>query len=323
MRRTAIAAVVATLVMISLGGLVTSRDAGLSIPDGVSNHGALFPLEQVRDGYVNPEGRQYKGGEVLTELLHRYWGWLLGLGILQLAVTSSRLGKGEPARKLAWGAAALVALQGAIGAAGVVLKQPSGLVVPHAMLAQALLAVLVAIVSLTAPRRGAGSAATGGDLREGAVRSVFHGTLALAVLTYAQTLFGSAYRHVDAIAALAIHLVIGLTIVLLTAGVVTRIQTWRSTLPSLARFATAQATLLMVQLFLGFLAWLFRRPKNTAGDRPLETLLFPTLHVLTGALLFSGFVWLTFETGKLFSEIHARSAERSPVETLAPHALRS
>jgi heme A synthase len=58
------AVAVATLVMISLGALVTSRDAGLSIPDGVSNHGTVLPAEQLRSGYVTPEGRVYKGEEV-------------------------------------------------------------------------------------------------------------------------------------------------------------------------------------------------------------------------------------------------------------------
>jgi heme A synthase len=295
LRALALAAAAGTLVMIALGALVTSLDAGLSIPDGVSNHGAVVPAEQLRSGYVTPEGREYSGGEVLTELQHRYVGWPLGVTILALAVAATRVKASPMVRRLAWAAALVVALQGAVGALGVELKQPAVLVIPHAFLAQALLALTVSLAVLT--RRPSRDGSRLGSFRgAGALHA---GLVALTGLTFAQTLLGAAFRHANSGLALAAHVALALLLVLLTAWAATRAQDARTADPALPRAAALQGALLMAQVFLGFLAWLFRVPKNSDLERGAASIVIPTLHVLTGALLLAGFVALTWRVRAL------------------------
>lgn len=124
----------ATLCLIGVGGLVTSKGVGMSVPDWPTTYGYnmfLFPISK------------WVGG-IREEHSHRLFASWVGLLTTILAVW---LWLKEERRWLRWlGVAAFfcVVLQGVLGGLRVVLKMDN-LGIPHAGLAQGFLCLLVAI----------------------------------------------------------------------------------------------------------------------------------------------------------------------------------
>lgn len=124
----------ATLCLIGVGGLVTSKGVGMSVPDWPTTYGYnmfLFPISK------------WVGG-IREEHTHRLFASWVGLLTTILMVW---LWIKEERRWLRWlGVAAFfsVILQGVLGGLRVVLKMDN-LGIPHAGLAQAFLCLLVAI----------------------------------------------------------------------------------------------------------------------------------------------------------------------------------
>jgi cytochrome c oxidase assembly protein subunit 15 len=309
LRRFSVVVAVVAFVMISIGATVTSRDAGLSIPDGVTNHGGLVPVEQLRSGYVADSGRRYSGADVFSEYFHRAVGWTLGTLTIALAILIYRKDRRPALRRLGIAAVALVALQGAVGALGVILKQPTAMVVPHALLAQTFLALLATIVYFT---RASDNPL---PVEAPAVRK---GTGAFIVFAALQVFFGALYRHDNSPAGLVVHIVGALLFAATAAWFSTVVQSsdiravQRLSKPSLALGAA-----LMLQIFLGFLAWLFRRPKNGGLERDVASILFPTLHVTLGACITSASVVMWVHGRQIINLAHAPSERASKVETTA------
>ncbi|MBI2949809.1 MAG: COX15/CtaA family protein [Verrucomicrobia bacterium] len=136
LNRFAVFTALATLILIGIGGLVTSHEAGLSVPDWPTTYGYnmfLFPPS-------------YWMGGILYEHTHRLFASFVGLLTTILAVW---LWIKEPRRWVQWlGVAAFfgVVLQGVLGGLRVTLLQNSlGFV--HATAAQLFL-LLVGIIAL-------------------------------------------------------------------------------------------------------------------------------------------------------------------------------
>lgn len=162
------------------GALVTSNDAGLSVPDWPLSHGSLFP-EMV--------------GGVLYEHSHRLVAATVGLLTLILAIW---LGRAEPRlqiRRLGWVALGLVLTQALLGGVGVLLFLPLAISVMHACLAQLFFCVLVAIALMTGPswRDRSLSYRRPGEYRH---ETLFAGVAAATV--YLQLILGALLRHMGA-----------------------------------------------------------------------------------------------------------------------------
>lgn len=129
-----------TLLLIALGGLVTSKGAGMAVPDWPTTYGQnmfLFPPSQ------------WTGG-IFYEHTHRLMGSWVGLLTVVLALW---LWRSEPRawmRRLGWIALFLVILQGVLGGLRVVLfKNEIGIF--HAGLAQSFLSLLTVIALACSP----------------------------------------------------------------------------------------------------------------------------------------------------------------------------
>ena len=99
------AAAVATFVLVILGGLVTSNDAGLAVPDWPSSFGSnmfLFPLARMAGG-------------IYYEHAHRLLGALVGLTTLVLAIYVLASRRGRAPSLVAVLAFLLVCFQGVLG----------------------------------------------------------------------------------------------------------------------------------------------------------------------------------------------------------------
>ncbi|MHC1769790.1 MAG: heme A synthase [Verrucomicrobiia bacterium] len=170
-----------TLLLIGLGGLVTSKGAGMAVPDWPTTYGYnmfLFPVHL------------WKGG-IFYEHTHRLLASFVGLLTTILAVW---LWIRDSRRWLRWlGVAAFVAVvaQGVLGGLRVTLfKDELGIV--HASLGQAFL-VLLSLIALFASGRGAQLASA---LRQYPISRALRWMAGIAtVLILVQLILGATMRH--------------------------------------------------------------------------------------------------------------------------------
>jgi cytochrome c oxidase assembly protein subunit 15 len=170
----------ATLLLICSGGMVTSKDAGLAVPDWPTTFGYnvfFFPVSQ------------WVGG-IFFEHTHRLIASVIGFLTIILAVWLWR-SKAEPwIKTLGWVSLGAVVLQGVLGGLRVkLLKDEIGIF--HACLAQAFLGMVVVIALATSPtwRR---LSQTGSTIPR---RSLAILALVASGLIYGQLALGATMRH--------------------------------------------------------------------------------------------------------------------------------
>ncbi len=174
------------LMVISIGGLVTSKGVGMAVPDWPTTYGYnmfFFPI------------RLWDGG-IFHEHLHRLVASGLGLLTLILAAWASFVRSSRSIRILVWVAAALVIVQGVLGGKRVLLNGIDFLGMPgsiffgvlHATTAQLFLGLLAVIALLTHPRWRAELRQLPGARRGGWVA-------ALTALTLLQLMIAATMRH--------------------------------------------------------------------------------------------------------------------------------
>jgi cytochrome c oxidase assembly protein subunit 15 len=176
-------AALATLCLIGVGGIVTSKGVGMSVPDWPNSYGYnmfLFPVSK------------WVGG-IFEEHVHRLAASYVGLLTVVLAVWIWLKEERPWLRKLGFLALFAVILQGVLGGLRVVLKM-DGLGIPHAGLAQAYLCLMVGIaVCLSQWWQRLSLRGTGADLE--AVARMKPLLLMTTVLIFAQLLLGAGMRH--------------------------------------------------------------------------------------------------------------------------------
>lgn len=223
--RFATVAAVSVVPLLTLGGLVTSKDAGMAVPDWPGTYGAnmfLYPIA------LMGEPRIY------LEHTHRLFGTLVGLSTVVLAAYSMLVDRRDWVR-FGVGPALLLAVitQGVMG--GMRVSESSlGLAVVHGVLAQVYFAGMVAMAAVLTPafvRLGRSQAASEGRLGYGpALVCTLLGALLL------QLLFGAVYRHLRHGHALWTH--VGFAFVVMVLAVV--VGAWTSGLPQ--RLGWAEGT---------------------------------------------------------------------------------
>ena len=275
----------ATFFLIVIGGIVTSTESGLAVPDWPTTFGYnmfLYPLSEMVGG-------------ILYEHSHRLMGSLVGLLTVGLFVF---LLVKDSRRWLKWlGFAALVAVivQGVLGGLRVTQINRNFAIV-HACLAQAFFALLCGIAWFTSRDwrqdfRMAGfglQAAPKEETRIEAAQKLRRLSLITTCLIYVQLIFGAILRHTGT--RLDAHLLFAFLVALhifLLARRLLSMNTQRSE-PSMPIFLLG---LLTIQLMLGTGAFF---AKLTAFGETFATALTVTIttaHVAVGALmLVSSFV---------------------------------
>lgn len=137
LHRFAVVTAVATLGLIVAGGLVTSTESGLSVPDWPLSYGRLMPPMV---------------GGVFYEHGHRMVATTVGILTVVLAAW---LAKREPrrwVRRLGLLAVATVVAQGVLGGLTVIFLLPTAVSVAHACLAQTFFCLVVTLAVVTSPR---------------------------------------------------------------------------------------------------------------------------------------------------------------------------
>ena len=300
LHRWAVATAAATLLLITAGGLVTSTESGLSVPDWPTTYGEN-PLTFPPSKWV---------GGIRFEHSHRLIASAVGLMTIVLAVWLQRREGRRWVRGLGWGALAAVVAQGVLGGMTVIFLLPTAVSVAHACLAQTFFCMTVALAVVTSPAFRAGEAAPRSRLARAASFT--------AALVFAQLLVGAVMRHTKAGLAIpdfplalgrvvppvesfavAIHFAHRVGAVLVAFGAaLCVVRATRSGRPGLARTAWLLAGMVAVQIGLGALTVLSKKD-----------VVITTAHVAMGALLLGASLTLSILSRRRMS----RGADRLAV----------
>jgi len=315
--------VACTVVLILAGSLVTSHDAGLSVPDWPTSYGwnmFTFPPSKWVGGILYEHGhRLIASGVGFLTIILAAWLWL------------------KERRPLAWlGVAALatVVAQGVLGGLTVIFFLPASVSTAHAGLAEIFFCLTIAIALFTSPGWIEGYDAPGTRSAPGLDAPTLRRlATTTTVLIYAQILVGATMRHTGAGLAIpdfplmfgrlvpdhwdpkiAIHFAhrVGALIVTL-AIVATTGYVWRHYRrhSELTRPAALLPALVAVQVTLGALTVLSQRD-----------VWINSLHVVCGALVLTTSLVLTLRTWRTRFAIQTRVRLKADT-TYDTHDVRS
>jgi cytochrome c oxidase assembly protein subunit 15 len=171
----------ATFVLIVAGGLVTSTDSGLSVPDWPLSYGTLTPPMV---------------GGIAVEHSHRMIAGVVGLLIAGLATWLWRREPRAWVRRLSALALGGVIAQAVLGGLTVLLLLPPPVSVAHACLGQTVLCLTVVLAMVTSPRWPAGGVSGGAQASDGVGggRLAVRAQVLLAGL-FTQLILGAVMRH--------------------------------------------------------------------------------------------------------------------------------
>lgn len=270
-----------TLFLIVAGALVTSNDAGLSVPDWPLSYGTWMPPMV---------------GGIFYEHGHRMIATVAGLLTIVLAVWLWRAEQRRWVKILGAAALGSVIVQGVLGGLTVLYLLPAPVSVSHACLAQLYFCMMVSLALVTSPRWQAQHAGRGLD--EGSP-SLRHLCLAVNIAIFLQLALGAAFRHKAF--GIVPHLAGAALVTVLVFWAMTRVMTRHASEPRLASWALGLNGLLMLQLILGAASY-WIRTVNSPIPQPLPpTVVLTVAHVATGAMLLAVSVVLTIQVYSLLS----------------------
>ena len=284
----------ATLVLIVLGALVTSNDAGLSVPDWPTSFGSLYKIPPMVGGV------KYEHG-------HRMFAEFIGLLIIAMAVWTQRVERRKWMRVLGWIALAAVVGQGVLGGLTVLFYLPWAISTAHATLAQTIFCVVTVMALFTSRGWLQDSELI---VEHGVTPSTPTLTAITAACVWVQLILGAAFRHSGI--KLLPHLVGACIVAAMLCWTVVRVLARYCNVAQLRNPAQTVLALLMIQLGLGFFAYLTRVQWGKDAVQPLAGMVFSTVaHVAGGALLLATSVIFAIQTRRMVST-HAAESVMSP-----------
>lgn len=301
-------AVVATFMLLTAGGFVTSADAGLAVVDWPNSFGYnmfLYPLSRMTGG-------------IYYEHAHRLFGSLVGLTTLVLAI---HLWRTEERRWVKYtGLIALVAviLQGIMGGLRVTGRftlstahedmAPSLLLAMiHGVFGQVFFGLLVAIATLTHPLWK--SPEPPPVERKGAGTDRSH-TAALAVIVIIQIATGAWLRHFNR--GVELHITLAVITAALALGFGARAWGLYGDLAPLKQSGRFLVLAVCVQMILGLTALFAVGVGLPPPEHPnLLQLTIPTAHQAFGAMVLGGAVALALWSRRLLKPREIRLAQSS------------
>ena len=272
-----------TFVLLVAGALVTSNDAGLAVPDWPTSFGK-WPVTYSYFRVPLVGGTLYEHG-------HRIIAQLIGVLTIGLAVWTQRSDPRPWMRKLGWTALALVIAQGIVGGITVLFYLPWAVSTTHAALGQSFFCLTVA-VALFSSRGWIESKPLA--LVEGRHPRLHTLTLLAVAAAFAQLVLGAAFRHNGM--KLAPHLFGAVVVTTIAVWTVTRALSDFSQHKELRQPAMLLLCLLILQLSLGFIAWMMRISYASAPQPMLAAVWSTVAHVVNGALVLATCLVLAIQT---------------------------
>src|SRR5256885_14348016 len=275
-----------TFLLIIAGALVTSNDAGLSVPDWPTSFGSLYKIPKL------------VGGEKF-EHIHRMIAQGAGLLTIILAAWMWRAEKRRWLRMLAIAAVGTVIAQGVLGGLTGLFFLPAPISPAHAALAQPFFCIAVAMAVFTGRRWIEEVPRVEFDQRR---PSLFTLTLLSIFVLYVQLILGAMFRHHGL--SWWPHVVhAGIVAIVLSWTAIRAISVYPQ-INAVRRPAITMLSLMVAQLCLGFLAFITRVMWGRDAAQPeLPMIISTVVHVAAGALLLATTVVLAIQVWR-----HAPSA---------------
>jgi cytochrome c oxidase assembly protein subunit 15 len=285
-----------TLFLVVAGGLVTSNDAGLSVPDWPLSYGKLMPPME---------------GNIFYEHGHRMVATTVGLLTIGMAIWLMRAERRRWLKSLGWISLAAVIAQGVLGGMTVLFMLPKPVSIGHACLAQLFFSTTVAIALFTSEGWQGGR-----QIVDDPGSPPLHWlALAASACVFLQLALGASARH-QAIGILP-HVLGALLATGMVLWVTVRVLMRHAGHEALRRSALVLLSITFLQVFLGIGAYMSRLATADA-PQPMPVMVgFTVAHVAVGALTLASSVVLTIE---IFRHVRRPLAEMQTQGVAVPSA---
>jgi cytochrome c oxidase assembly protein subunit 15 len=282
----------ATFLLIIAGALVTSNDAGLSVPDWPTSFGSLYKIPHLVGG-------------VRFEHTHRMIAQFVGFLSIVLAIWTWRADRRRWMKYLGVTALGVVIAQGILGGLTVLFYLPPAISSAHAALAQTFFCVAVLIAIFTGQRWMEEAPRVDVDEQR---PSLFILALLSIFVLYVQLILGALFRHHGL--SWWPHVVNSGTVAIVLSWTAVRALSQYSKIDPVRRPAITMLSLLIAQLCLGFVAFLTRVAWGHDAVQPeLPMVISTVVHVAVGALLLATTVVLA---AQVWRHVPMPLAERLP-----------
>ncbi len=272
---------ICTLFLVVAGASVTSKEAGLSVPDWPLSYGQVMPPMK---------------GNVFYEHGHRMVATTVGFLTIILAIWIAKVDDRKWMKWLGLAALGGVILQGVLGGMTVLFMLPKPVSISHACLAELFFSTTCAIALFTSDawRRG--------SLTVDATSFITRHPVVLPLVTLGQVALGAAFRHkaID-VAYHAAGAAVATGVILY---VVISILLNHANHTALRKTALTLLTITFAQVFLGVGAYMSRVVTVDAPQPMPIMVLFTVAHVAVGALTMAFSVLMTIQIRR-----HVRPAE--------------
>jgi len=288
----------ATLVVITAGALVTSNDAGLSVPDWPTSFHYLIKVPRFVGGVRYEWTHRMLAGSLLT--------LTLGIAVWTLLAERRRW-----LRWLAIGAFCTVILQAVLGGLTVLLFQPPAVSTAHAAVAQTFFCIAVIIAVFTGRRWVDEHPRVELDSRR---PSLFTLTLLSLLVLYVQLILGGMFRHHGM--SWWPHVLNAAVVCIVLVWTAVRALSVYAHIEAVRRPATLMLGLVIIQLCLGFAAFVTRVAWGRDAVQPELPMVVATVtHVAGGALLLATTAILAIQVWRhvpVAFEERVQRAEQNP-----------
>jgi heme a synthase len=268
----------ATFILIVAGALVTSNDAGLSVPDWPTSFGSLYKIPRMVGG-------------IRFEHTHRMIAEFIGLLTIVIAIWTWRSDRRRWMKGLGIAALGTVVAQGILGGITVLYFLPPAISSAHAALGQTFFCVAVAIALFTGLNWVEEAPQSEVDERHPTLLTL---TALSIFMLYVQLFLGAMFRHHGM--SWWPHVVNAPLVAVVLTWTALRALTQYSKIQAVRRPAILMIWLLITQLCLGFLAFITRVAWGHDAVQPEFPMVVSTVaHVAVGALLLATAVILAIQ----------------------------
>jgi cytochrome c oxidase assembly protein subunit 15 len=281
-----------TFLLIIAGALVTSNDAGLSVPDWPTSFGSLYKIPRLVGG-------------VKFEHTHRMIAQGAGLLTIILAIWTWRTERRRWMKYLGWVALGMVVAQGILGGLTVWFFLPPAISSAHAALAQTFFCLTVAVAMFSGKKWVEEVPKVDFDVRRPSLITL---TLLSIFVLYVQLILGAMFRHHGM--SWWPHVVHAAVVAVVLTWTAVRALSQFSKIEAVRKPAILMLGLLITQLCLGFTAFLTRVAWGRDAVQPELPMVVSTVaHVAVGALLLATAVVLAIQ---VWRHVPVAAEERLP-----------
>jgi heme a synthase len=278
--------------LIIAGALVTSNDAGLSVPDWPTSFGSFYKMPRMVGG-------------VRFEHSHRMIAEFIGLLTIVIAIWTWRSDRRRWMKYLGAGALATVIAQGVLGGITVLYYLPPVVSTAHAAVAQTFFCIAVCIAVFTGRQWVEEVPGIDADTRRPSLQTL---TLLSIFVLYVQLVLGAMFRHHGL--SWWPHVANAVIVAFVLSWTAVRALSQYAKIDAVRRPAVALLSLLIAQLCLGFLAFLTRVAWGKDAVQPELPMVISTVaHVAVGALILATAVVLAIQ---VWRQVPAAFEERVP-----------